>query len=108
MEAIPLEFRSVQDLYKSYMAFLPEGGLFIETSRQYEMEYELELDVLVPNAIDSLKVTGKVCWINPVSASSATPQGIGVVFTEDKQHLKDRIETMLGGLLNSSEPTFTM
>ncbi|WP_111976427.1 PilZ domain-containing protein [Algibacillus agarilyticus] len=108
MQEIPVEFRTVQELYKSYMSFFNNGGLFVQTTRPYDMGDAVALSVLLPNALDSLIVSGQVAWLNPLGASSATPQGIGIAFIDDKDRVKDRIETMLGTLLNSSEPTYTM
>lgn len=108
MEEIPVEYRNIHELYKCYMSFIKEGGLFLETNRRYEMGHSLALSVLLPNAIEPLIVSGKVAWITPLGAQSANPQGVGVAFIDDKHHVRERIETMLGPMLNSSEPTFTM
>ncbi len=108
MEEIPLEFRNVHELYKCYMPFLQNGGLFFETNRLFEMGHSLALSVLLPNSLEPIVVTGKVAWITPTSAHSSAPQGVGVSFIDDKEQLRDRIDNLLGTLANSSEITHTM
>ncbi|MER2492147.1 PilZ domain-containing protein [Catenovulum sediminis] len=108
MEELVLEFNNVHVLYKSYMSFIKEGGLFVVTNRTYDLGHSLALSVLLPGAIEPLSVSGRVCWLTPPASHSSAPQGVGVAFIDDKHHLKDRIETMLGPMLNSGEATYTM
>ncbi|WP_440904009.1 PilZ domain-containing protein [Catenovulum sp. SX2] len=108
MEELVLEFNNVHALYKCYMSFIKEGGLFVVTNRKYEMGHSLALNVLLPNAIEPIVVTGRVCWVTPPASHSSAPQGVGVAFIDDKHQLKDRIETILGPMLNSAEPTYTL
>ncbi|NTS77966.1 PilZ domain-containing protein [Catenovulum sp. SM1970] len=108
MEEIPLEFRSVHELYKHFMPFIQQGGLFFETNRLYDMGHPLALSVLLPGSLEPISVSGKIVWVTPIGSQGATPQGVGIGFIDDKDHLKDRIETMLGTMLNSNEPTYTM
>lgn len=113
MQHFTLEFVSNRDLYQSYMPFMKKGGLFIRitdvtTIDTIELGADVRLDVILPNAIDSSKIIGKVSWITPVGVQSGTPAGIGVNFIEDPDNVRDEIDKAIGRLLNSSEPTLTM
>jgi Tfp pilus assembly protein PilZ len=49
-----------------------------------------------------------VVWLSPQDNQSSTPGGIGISFVDDKLQLQSCIEKLLGSMLNSGEPTFTM
>lgn len=108
MEQLAVEFSDLNNLYKCYMAFIKEGGLFVVTHKKYNVGQSLALSVLLPNEVTPVVVTGKVVWLSPMASHSNAPQGIGINFLDDRQNLKDKIETLLGAMINSSEPTFTM
>ncbi len=108
MEELTLEFTNQHMLYKCYMSFTKEGGLFVATNRHYELGQSLALNVLLPEEETHYSVSGKVAWVNPSASHSHAPQGIGVAFIDDKHNLKERIEKRLGPLLGSSEPTYTL
>ena len=108
MEELSLGFSDVKELYRSYMPFLKNGGLFVRTSRQYKMGQSLALNVTLPDALETIVVSGKVAWITPHGSQSSSPAGIGVGFIDDKAQLGTRIEKLLGGLQNSAEATYTI
>ena len=107
---IPLnvEYQSERDLYLAFMPFLKEGGLFVRTPRQYDLGDEVELYVLLPDALEDSIVKGEVTWITPAGAQNGTPPGIGVTFVQDPSKICHHIEQILARYLNSSEPTLTM
>lgn len=108
MEELSIGFSDVKDLYRSYMPFLKSGGLFVRTARSYKMGQSLALSVTLPDALESVTVSGKVAWITPHGSQSSNPAGIGVTFIDDKSQLGAQIEKLLGGMLNSSDPTYTI
>lgn len=108
MEEIVLEYNSVQALYKSYLSFTKDGGLFIKTSRKYNIGAQLTLNVMLPSNVEPVIVAAQVCWITPPATHSNLPQGVGAAFSDNNSGLKERIETILGPMLNSYEPTYTM
>lgn len=108
MNSLYIEFVSERDLYQAYMPFLKNGGLFCKTNARLELGTEVELDVLLPDALEASKIKGEVCWLTPVGSQSGTPTGVGVSFDEDPEHVRDQIEKYIGRLLNSSDPTLTM
>lgn len=108
MDEIQLDFTELKELYRCYMPFLKNGGLFVRTARPYRMGHSLSLVVTLPDALESVRVSGKVAWLTPQGAQSSTPAGIGVAFIDDKFQLQDKIEKLLGGMLDSTEPTYSL
>lgn len=108
MEQLYLEFASDRDLYQSYMPFLKQGGLFVRTTDSFELGTDIEMEITLPDALESSKVTGKVSWLTPVGVQNGTPPGVGIGFVEDPDNIRNQIESAIGRLLSSSEPTLTM
>lgn len=108
MEQLYLEYVSDRDLYQSYMPFLKQGGLFVRTTEVFELGTDIEMEVTLPDALESSKIIGKVCWLTPVGAQNGTPPGIGIGFVEDPDGIRNQIEKAIARLLNSAEPTLTM
>ena len=108
MNKVTVEFRNDKDLYKAYMPFIVNGGLFIETYQSYTLGDEIELQVSLPDSLESSTVSSQVCWITPSGVQNGTPPGIGVNFVDDPEQVRNQIEKSIGRLLNSSEPTLTM
>ncbi|MCC5851573.1 MAG: PilZ domain-containing protein [Alkalimonas sp.] len=108
MEEIPLDFMDVKELYRCYMSFLKQGGLFVRTAKTYKMGQSLALNVTLPDALEPLLVSGKVAWITPHGAQNSSPAGVGVAFIDDKHHLNDQIIKLVAGLQASNEITYTL
>lgn len=108
MEELAIDFNDNKELYRCYMPFFKNGGLFVRTARQYPMGQSLALSVTLPDDLEPMVVSGKVAWISPLGVQSSNPAGIGIAFIDDKQGLNNRIERLLGGSQNSIEPTYTM
>lgn len=108
MEELALDFSDIKELYRSYMPFLKNGGLFVRSSRHYRLGQSLALSVTLPDALEPQVVTGKVAWVSPLGAQSANPAGIGVAFIDDKHGLSNHIEKLLSSMQGSIEPTYTM
>ncbi len=90
------------------MPFLKNGGLLCVLQSRYRMGHSLSLLVTLPDALEPVRVSGKVAWLTPQGAQSSTPAGIGVAFIDDKFQLQDKIEKLLGGMLDSTEPTYSL
>ncbi len=105
---LSLSIRDKQVLYATYMPFVKGGGLFIPTSKPFEMGQEVVILLALMNEPEKFPVTGKVIWITPAGAQGQKAPGIGVQFIEDEGGLRDRIETHLAGSLNSDTPTHTL
>ena len=95
-------------LYQSYMPFVKNGGLYVATSRRYELGAEVFVLVTFPQGNERMPAMGKVVWVNR-TGSVARPSGIGIQFSETQENfaVRDRIETLIAGI-SSDTPTFTM
>ncbi len=95
-------------LFTAYMPYIKGGGLFIPTSKPFQMGDEVFMLLSLLDDPTRLKIVGKVVWISPV-AHGGRPQGVGVQFSEkDSGEVKNKIETLLGSALKSSRSTNTM
>ncbi len=96
-------------LYSAYMPFVINGGLFIPTTRDYEMGQEVFLLLNLMEETERLPIIGKIIWITPPHAGSYRPGGIGVQFSDQDGGLaRNKIETYLAGALASDRTTHTM
>lgn len=95
-------------LYAAYMPFIRNGGLFIPTSKTYQLGDEVFLLLNLMDEPDKIPVAGKVIWVTPKGAQGNRAAGIGVQFNEDEPAAKNKIETYLAGALNSDRPTHTL
>ncbi len=96
-------------LYAAYIPHLRRGGIFIPTTRPYRLGDEVFMLLTLMDDPNKLPVAGQVVWITPSNCQGNKAQGIGVQFAEDESGVaaKRRIETILGGLLQSTRSTHT-
>lgn len=107
---LQLRMDTVQELYQAYISVFTEGGLFIQTSREYQMGDELFGLLSLPQDNKRHPVIGHVAWITPANSPTGRPQGVGVRFTADERgvSLKKRIEAALGPLLGTKRINHTV
>uniref|UniRef100_A0A0Q9YFL8 PilZ domain protein n=2 Tax=Candidatus Berkiella cookevillensis TaxID=437022 RepID=A0A0Q9YFL8_9GAMM len=106
---LSLTIRDKYVLYASYMPFVKGGGLFIPTTKPYEMGDEVFMILNLMEETEKLSVSGKVVWITPNGSQGNKASGIGVQFKEDEStNIRNKIETYLAGLLQSDRSTHTM
>jgi type IV pilus assembly protein PilZ len=107
---LTLNIRDRTALYAAYMPFLKGGGIFIPTSRKYELGEEVFMILSLPQNPNRFAVQGKVVWITPAGGRGNRTQGIGVQFQEDDSGAAAcaTIESILGEVLASTRPTYTM
>jgi type IV pilus assembly protein PilZ len=96
-------------LYSSFMSFVRNGGLFIPTTKRYQLGDEIFLLLQLMDEPDRIPVAGKVIWVTPPGAEGNRAVGVGVQFSEqDKGVARRKIEEYLVGALSSERPTHTM
>ena len=95
-------------LYAAYMPFIKHGGLFIPTTKNYQLGDEVFLLLNLMDEPEKIPVAGKVIWVTPKGAQGNRAAGIGVQFNADDETAKNKIETYLAGALSSDRPTHTM
>ncbi len=103
-----VHIEDVARLYRAYMPFVKNGGLFIPGERPHRLGDRLSLILHLPKIPEPQSVTGKVVWITPRHAQGNRRVGVGVQFLDDGEgSLRARIETLIGGLLKTDRPTDT-
>ena len=97
-----------QSLYKSYMPFLKNGGVYVPTTGNYPIGTKVFLIARLPNSEERLPIVGEVVWINQ-SKAVTRPAGIGIRFTDTTENaqVRDRIEKAIMGI-SSDTQTYTM
>ena len=98
------------ELYQAYISVFTEGGLFVQTSREYQLGDELYGLLSLPQDNKRHPLIGHVAWITPANSPTGRPQGVGVRFTADERGaiLKQKIEAALGPLLGTKRTNFTV
>lgn len=105
---LSLAIKEKAALFTAFMPYVKGGGLFIPTTKPFEMGDEVFMLLSLLDDPIKLKIIGKVIWISPV-ANNGRPQGVGVQFSEkDGGEARLKIETLLGSALKSSRSTNTM
>ena len=105
---LSLSLKDKKSLYVSYMPFVQGGGIFIPTTREYEMGQDIFMLLNLMNETERLPINGKVIWKTPTGLDGYRSAGIGVQFGVDDIAIKNKIETYLAGALDSVRPTYTM
>lgn len=101
--------RDKNALYQAYMSFIKNGGLFVPTPTEYNLDDEVFMLVSLLDEPEKLPVAGRVVWITPKGAQNGRLPGVGVQFSnQDQGKLRNRIEAELAGMINSSRPTHTL
>lgn len=96
-------------LYSSYLSFTKNGGVFIPTSRTYDLGDEVFVLLKMMDDADMLPIRAHVVWVTPKGAQGNKAPGIGVEFSEDDAGgTKNEIENFLAASLGSDRPTQTM
>ena len=105
---LSLAIETTEDLYKSYMPYVKNGGLFIPTTRTYQLGEEVFMLLSLIEEDDKIPVTGKVIWVTPRAAQGGRIPGIGIQLSQDDATLVSKIETYVAAQLNSGRRTNTM
>jgi len=106
---LSLTIKDKSALYAAYMPFIRNGGLFIPTSKPYELGDEVFMLLTLMDENEKLPVAGKIVWVTPKGAQGNRAAGIGVQFSDqDGGAARNKIETYLAGALKSDRQTHTM
>jgi type IV pilus assembly protein PilZ len=107
---IQLVFREKGALYAAYIPLFAEGGLFVPSTRDYQLGDDIYLLLSLPGDPQRYPVAGKVGWLTPANTPGGRTQGVGVRFPADEKTriLKIKIEEILGTSISSSKPTQTI
>ncbi|MDX1381863.1 MAG: PilZ domain-containing protein [Xanthomonadales bacterium] len=107
---LSLSIKDRNALYQAYMPFVQGGGLFIPSTKRFNLGDEVFLLLTLMELEERLPIPGKVVWITPQGAQGNRKAGIGVQFadTPDGAHARTVIESHLAALLKSEKRTNTM
>ena len=107
---IQLAIKEKAALYAAYIPLFAEGGMFIPTSREYQLGDDVYVLLSLPEDPQRYPIAGRVAWVTPPRAAGNRTQGVGIQFPKDEKarQLKNKIEDLLGGHFNSDRPTQTI
>ena len=107
---VQLAIKEKAALYAAYIPLFKEGGVFIPTTREYQLGADVYVLLTLPEDTQRYPVAGKVAWVTPARAAGNRTQGVGVRFPSDEKSrlLKIKIEEILGAHLASDRPTQTI
>ncbi|MCY7371093.1 MAG: PilZ domain-containing protein [Polaromonas sp.] len=107
---IQLSIREKAALYAAYIPLFTGGGIFVPTTRDYNLGDDLYVLLTLPDDTQRYPVTGKVAWVTPEKSPGNRSQGVGIRFPIDEKSrlLKLKIEEILGTQLGSDRPTQTI
>ena len=107
---LSLTIKDKSVLYAAYMPHLKNGGIFIPTTRAYNLGDEVFMLLSLMDDPTKLPIAGTVVWVTPAGAQNGRAQGIGVHFNNDEsgQEARRKIEGLLGGVMQSARPTHTL
>jgi len=102
---LSLVIENKEDLYKAFMPYIKNGGLFVPTQRSYHLGEEVFMLLELMGESDKIPVTGKVIWVTPKGAQGGREPGIGIQLSAEDSTLVNTIENHLAGALNSGRRT---
>ena len=75
---LSLTIKTKDELYRSYMPFIKNGGVFVATQRDYQLGEEVFMLLDLMEEPDKIPVSGKVVWVTPRGAQGGKMAGIGI------------------------------
>ena len=107
---LSLNINSKSALYAAYMPFLINGGIFVPTPKKYALGDEIFMLLQLMDDPTKHPVAATVVWVTPHGAQGGKTEGVGLHFSSDEagKALRNRIETILAGLVGSNRPTHTL
>jgi type IV pilus assembly protein PilZ len=103
-----IDLNDPQKLFKAYMPFITNGGLFIATDNTHQLGDEITVNLKLMNEAELHSITGKIIWITPSQAHANRPAGIGVQLNATHKELRNKIEACLSNMANSDQLTDTL
>ncbi len=96
-------------LYSSYLPFVNNGGIFVPSTRTHTLGEEVFVAFTLPGSTERYPLNGKIVWINH-KAMGSRPAGFAMQFGTDANgiRMKNEVERLLAGKLESPQPTYTM
>jgi type IV pilus assembly protein PilZ len=107
---LSLQIKDKKELYSAYMPYVKGGAIFVPTPKRYQLGDEVFLMVNFLEDKSRLPVVGKVVWVSPMGQMGGRRPGVGVQMSEaaENHEIRNKIEIILAGMLDSDNPTHTM
>ncbi len=107
---LSLQIKDKTELYSAYMPYIKGGAIFVPTPKRYDLGDEVFLMVNFLEDKARLPAVGKVVWVSPGGQMGGRHLGVGVQFSDasENDEIRNKIEAILAGLLDSDNPTHTM
>lgn len=104
-----IHYDTIDKLYASYLPFIDNGALFIPSSQQQSLGSQAFVAITLPGSTERMPLTGKVVWVNHRSQAQR-PAGFALQLGKDEAGLriKNEVDRLLAGHINSDKPTFTL
>ena len=99
-QLLQLDIQNKVVLHSHYMPFIKDGGIFIQTEREFAFEQRVIMLLRFLDKGKKLPISGKVVWISPKSGrGSSVAPGVGLQFAGEKRvEIQKAIESYLGDL----------
>lgn len=99
----------VATLYSSYLPFVNYGGIFVPSARSHMLGEDVFVAFTLPGTQERFPLNGKIVWVNNKQVGTR-PAGFAMQFGSDPNSTKMRneIERLLAGQVDSPRPTYTM
>ncbi len=107
---LSLSFKDRTTLAAAYMPFIRGGGLFIPTTKTYELGESVFVLLTLMDDKQKFPLTGQVVWMTPANVQHGRPQGIGIQFPQDHEGatVKVAIEQIIDNIQSSMKKTHTL
>lgn len=104
---LKVEYDSSRDFLADYAYNASGGGLFVATSRTFNVKDKLSFDISFPGLLEPIRCHAEVRWVrSPRDADEDKPAGIGVAFIFESDEQADQMCKLIDHLsLPSNEQT---
>jgi len=92
---LSLSIKDKASLYAAYMPYVNNGGLFIPTTKKYDLGDEVFMLLTLMDDNERLPVAGKIIWITPQGAQGNRSAGIGVQFLQISVDDRQLLQTVI-------------
>ena len=109
---LPFNIKEKGLLYATYMSMIQNGAIFVPTNKDLRLGDSVFVMLTLPEKLtgdERFPIHGKVIWWTPPRAMYQRVQGVGVQFPDspESEHLRAKIESMLGAHIGSERETQT-
>lgn len=104
---INVAIKDQRSLHINYIDLFTFGGLFVPTSKPFELSERVSLKVKLYEEPSIFECDCNVAWITPSETVTNRKTGIGLAFDENGADLRDAIRKRLSGY-ESDEESSTM